>query len=275
MQPSLNDVLEFLLHLFNGSDNRGGIGYSALNTARSALSSVITIDGHAVGSHPLVCRFMRSVFNQRPALPKYVITWDTDIMLRYLKSLGPNKRLTIQLLTHKLTMLLLLLSGQRTQTIHLFDVRNMTLTFSRVTFTIGDLLKTSRPGSHVGQVSYKGYAPDRRLCVVTALKVYLERTLDVRGAEKKLLLTLRPPIHAASRDTVRRWVRECLQAAGIDTSMFAPHSTRSASTSKAATKLPLETVLRSAGWTNGSTFAKYYKKAVGDKDFGRTILSSV
>ena len=50
---TLMDVLEFLhtqLHL----------SYSALNTARSALSCVISIDNVPVGQHPLVCRFVNS-----------------------------------------------------------------------------------------------------------------------------------------------------------------------------------------------------------------------
>ena len=56
-------------------------------------------------------------------------------------------------------MLLLLLAGQRGQTIHMFDVRNMHLTFSVVKFTVGDLLKTSRPGVHTGQVVLVVFRP--------------------------------------------------------------------------------------------------------------------
>jgi hypothetical protein len=150
VSPSLNDTLSFLLSLFNQ-----GLGYSAINSARSALSTCATIDGQPVGQHPLVCRFLKSVFNQRPALPKYNVTWDTDVVLKYLKQLSPCSKLTVKLLSHKLVMLFLLLAGQRCQTVHLYDVRNMDLTSSSVTFTIGDLTKTSTPRSHIGQVSYK------------------------------------------------------------------------------------------------------------------------
>ena len=111
----MNHALTFLLELFND-----GLGYSAINTARSALSTFITIDSQPVGQAPLVKRFMKSVFNSRPALPRYQVTWDVDMVLRYFKQLGPNKNLSLSLLTQKLAMLALLLSGQRTQTIHLF-----------------------------------------------------------------------------------------------------------------------------------------------------------
>jgi hypothetical protein len=48
-----------------------------------------------------------------------------------------------------------------------------------------------------------------------------------------------------------------LRLAGIDTSIFKAHSTRSASTS-AATKLgvPLQDIMSSAGWSSNSTFGK-------------------
>ena len=55
MQPTVTDVIEFLTELFHS-----GIGYSCLNTARSALSTVIVFpDNTAAGSHPLVVRFMK------------------------------------------------------------------------------------------------------------------------------------------------------------------------------------------------------------------------
>lgn len=265
-------MLEFLLHLYQGDGHRG-LGYSAINSARSALSTIIFLDGRPIGQHPLVVRFLRAVFNERPALPRYSITWDVDLVLNYIRSLGPSKKMSLTLLSHKLTMLLVLLAGQRCQTVHLFDIRNMNLSFSYVRFSVGDVLKTSGPGRHVAQVSYKAYAPDRRLCVVTALKWYLRRTLERRGNVKRLLITLRPPFKAVSRDTVRRWVRTCMANAGLDLSIFAPHSTRAASTSKAVTKVPLLTICKTAGWAGDSVFTKYYNKPVDTSlEFSNAVL---
>ena len=47
---------------------------------------------------------------------------------------------------------------------------------------------------------------------------------------------------------------------------FIPHSTRSASTSKAATKLPTETVLETGDWRSMRTFANYCIKQIGDSE---------
>lgn len=267
-QPSLNAVLEFLLTLF-----RKGLSYNTINVARSALSTIIKIGDRPVGQHAVVIRFFKSVFRQRPTLPKTTVTWDVDKVLQYLYSLSPVRKLNRKLLTFKLLMLLLLLAGSRGQSAHLLDVRNMTLTYSSVTFRIGDLTKTTKPGVHVSELAYRAYAPNRRLCIVTVLKEYLKRTLNTRGTCTQLLMTYGQPYKAAARGTIRRWTSEILVRAGIDLSIFSPHSTRSASTSKAAKFLPLATVLKTAGWSRESTFRRYYEKPVDHKfDFCQAVL---
>lgn len=54
-------------------------------------------------------------------------------------------------------MLILLISGQRGQTIHLLDTRNMTVSESRVSFRIGDPLNSSMAGDHVSEYSFEAY----------------------------------------------------------------------------------------------------------------------
>ena len=134
---------------------------------------------------------MNGVFNQKPALHRYTVTWDISILLDFLCNLSPVKSLDLKCLTLKLLMLSLVLSGQRGQTMHLLDIRNMTLTSSRASFVIGDLAKTSRPGSHMAELSFLAYAPDRRLCIITVLNHYLERTLSLTlGSETPACVTL-------------------------------------------------------------------------------------
>ena len=80
--PSLNETLEFLLGEFEGTNGKvRGLGYSAINSIRSAISAIATIDKVPAGQHPGVCQFMKAVFRKRPALPKYKNTWDPDIVL--------------------------------------------------------------------------------------------------------------------------------------------------------------------------------------------------
>ena len=83
MSPHLRDIVEFLLLWY-----KAGLGYSCLNTARSALSSVLTPQGNvSIGNHPLIHRFMKGVFENRPSLPSYTHYWDVNIVLKFLQSL--------------------------------------------------------------------------------------------------------------------------------------------------------------------------------------------
>jgi hypothetical protein len=50
-----------------------GLGYSTLNTARSALSAVLCLPtGGTFGNHPDVLLYMKGVFNIRPTKPRYM-----------------------------------------------------------------------------------------------------------------------------------------------------------------------------------------------------------
>jgi integrase len=257
MKPYINDVLEFLTHLFES-----GIGYSAINTARSALSTFIFINNRPVGEHPLVTRLLRGVFNKRPVFPKHTSTWDPHILLDYLKSMSPVKKLSFLALSKKCLALLWVLSGQRGQTLKLIDVRNIKLTKNHLEISFGDLLKTSRPNFHQKPITLKAYAPDRRLCIVTTITEYIRQRNQIAPQVcTQLFITSQKPHGPLSKNSMSRWVKDVMKSAGIDTQKFTPHSIRSASTSLAKrVQTPIDTILSTAGWTKASTFQKYYDK---------------
>ena len=64
--------------------------------------------------------------------------------------------------------------------------------------------------------------------------------------------------------------------AGIDTSVFKAHSTRSASTSKAATSgVAVPDILKLADWSlNTNTFEKFYYKPDEDSEFASLVLKN-
>ena len=124
VSPTVNTVIEFLTMLYED-----GLQYSALNTARSAVSTVATLAAEvSVGKHPLVIRFMKGVFLLRFALPHYRETWNVGVVIKYLNNMAPTPELTMENLTKKFTMLLALLSGQRTQTLAKLSTNFMVLT---------------------------------------------------------------------------------------------------------------------------------------------------
>lgn len=271
MSSSINLILDFLATLFNS-----GIGYSGINTARSALSSFLMLNGQvSVGNNTLVKRFMRGIFLLKPSLPRYNFTWDVSIFLHYLQTLS-NDSLTLKQMTLKLCALLSLLTAQRLQSIHLIDKRNILFSKSVVKIRIGDLVKQSKPGKHLSEIVLNSYV-NKDLCIVTCLKMYLQMTEHLRGQESRLFISFVAPYKGVSKDTISRWMRTIMTASGIDTSFFKPHSVRSASVSAVSDKgLPLATILRTAGWSNQCTFRKLYNRPITvDTGFCTAILDCV
>lgn len=135
---TINDGLDFLTLLY-----KQGVSYSAINTARSALSSVITpTDETTFGEHPLVSHFLKGTFELRPSLPRYSTIWEVGTVLSYLRSFPALNDLTLKQLTRNLTVLLALVTAQRTQTLSKLDTLCMQETTTGIIFTIRDTLKT-------------------------------------------------------------------------------------------------------------------------------------
>lgn len=276
LHPSVNSVLSFLSELFHNDK----ASYSTLNAARSALSSYVTLENsnHSVGSHPLVCRYLKGVFNLRPPRPRYKDTWDVSIALSLLRRWSPAKLLNLKQLTQKLCLLLALISAQRAQTLHLLKLDNIKLKQNSVTFTVDELLKQSRPGQHGCSFSFKAYPPDRRLCVVHYLKAYIKRTQVIRGQVHSLFISHTKPHKEVSSQTISRWIKEALSAAGIDTVKYKAHSTRAAAVSAASrANVPVSCILKQAGWSSEKTFQRFYHKpltSVNNNDmFSQAVLN--
>lgn len=257
--PPISAALEFLMGLY-----AQGLGYSTLNTARSALSSILCIsDCQNFGSHPLVVRFMKGVFETRKPKPKYDDIWDVSQVLTYLSTLHPVQELPLKDLTLKVLMLLLLVTGQRGQSIHLMNLSAMKLTESACQFQILDHTKTSKPGHPLTSITISVFEQNHRICPLTALKEYLARTQDLRNGEQCLFISYVKPHRAVLRDTISRWAKIVLESSGIDSHKFTPHSTRAAAASRAKQKdVSLDVILAHVGWNSAETFRKFYDKPV-------------
>lgn len=268
-EATVENGIDFLATLFSA-----GLGYSAINTARSALSSVLVLSNNITfGSHPLVARFLKGVFELKPSLPRYSRIWDVAAVLQYLKTLGPASELDLKTLTTKTTMLLCLLTGQRCQTLTKLDTNLMQILPDKIVFTVGDKLKTTRPGKHIQPIELLAYNQDKTLCVVSHLQTYLTHTQPLRGQYSKLLISYAKPHKPVTISTVSKWAKAVLKEAGVDITCFSGNSARSASTSYSAQSgLPLKDILKAGGWSKAGTFARYYNKPV-QANFGSHILA--
>ncbi|CAG2203580.1 unnamed protein product [Mytilus edulis] len=223
-----------------------GLGYSAVNTAKSAVSSfVYLITNVQIGKHFHVKQFMKGIFNKKPVLPRYNCTWNVEMVLSLLKTW--NKDITLKNLTFKLAMLLALTTGQRMQSIFLIDIRNLELDTYSVKIRYGDLLKQTRPGYQLPEIFIEAFKPDYRICVVHTLHEYLERTNKLRFNNTQLFLSFQKPYKPVKKGTIAKWIKQVLILAGIDMTIFTPHSTRGAATSYVSGRIPIATILRTAG----------------------------
>lgn len=211
-----------------------------------------------INTYEEVTRFMKGVFNSRPALPRLTYTWDVNTVLKYLETMSDS---TLLQLSCKLCMLFLLLSAQRCQTLHLVETSDIKFVDDQVCIAPSHILKQTRPGKHIDTIIFKKYPKNEKLCIVAVISEYLKRTKDLRTSEKLLISTVKPfgPI---SKSTISRWVKLIMIKAGIDMA-FRPHSTRSAASSKARLHgIPLGTIMKTAGWSNARVFATFYKKPI-------------
>ena len=268
--PDINCVLKFLSHLFSC-----GIGYSGINTAKSAISSLVgVISNRDIGTHVLIKRFIRGIFIRKPSLPRYNVTWDVALVLKHLETVNSHS-CSLRDLSKKLAMLLALTTGQRVQTLCAVDIRNMEMDMNYVKIRFGDLLKQSRPSFHLNELYIEAFKANYSLCVVGNILRYLEVTLPLRKGYSLFISTIKP-YNSVSRNTLANWLKESLRESGINLDIFSPHSTRSASTSAVVSKVPIDTIMRTAGWKSSCTFRKHYKRLVtNDSSFSHEILSSV
>ena len=141
----INLILDVLSTLFEK-----GSAYSVINSAKCAIATVVTIPQFSsIIDHPLMKRYMTGVHNLRPPKPKLDFIWDVSIVFRHIKC-PDNTVLSDKLLTHKLLILLLLLGGQRMNTIKSFHIYRMFLTDISVTFCPANVLKHSRKSKENG-----------------------------------------------------------------------------------------------------------------------------
>ena len=255
-----------------------GTVYRAACLTRSALNSYVTIaEGMALTDHPLIRRFVAGVYNTRPPMPRYIQVWDIGIVISYLRGLGETSNLSLKLLTLKLNALLSILTSQRISSLHSLLTSRTTLTRDGVAFVPAWLLKHHRQGKKIKPIVVKAYPADPQVCVVSTLRIYLDKRL---GDSDQLLQCHRRPYGPASKDTIARWLKQVLKDSGVDTSVYSAHSYRGASTSAAnRVSVPIHKILGRGQWSSEDTWRNHYHLPVEgyaseDEDYTEELLDN-
>jgi len=110
---------------------------------------------------------------------------------------------------------------------------------------------------------------------MTVANAYVAKTKPVQGNKMQLFVRFQKPHKAVSRETISRWISKVMVVAGLHMNIFSPHSLRATSTSKALkAKVPINTILETAGWTRESTLCSYYNKPAHEEgQFGTAVLA--
>ena len=169
------------------------------------------------------------------------------------------------MLSVKLATLLALATGQRCQTLWSIRIKAVGLSDKFKKIRIFDLLKLSKPYKHLEEMYFEPFIKITNICVIQCVKLYLTQTANLRRVSnsERLFLTTQKVFTEATKSTIARWIKLALKLAGVDTNIFAPHSTRAAVNRAASVKVSIDTIIRTVGWTRDSTFRKFYKKTSG------------
>ena len=258
---SLDLIVEFLTEQF-----QAGKAYSTLGGYRAALSAFHPlIESFKVGQHPTVVQFFKGLYNLRPPRARYSCTWSLDQVLYFIENTwADNKQLSLRLLSWKCLALLALTRPMRASELAAIDLSSIVFSESEASYSLSRPMKNQRDGA-LRSLSIPRC--DRNsICAVSTLEEYINRTRPLRGtsaARKQLFISTIVPHHVVSTTSLSRWLQSAMAAAGIDTSVFKAHSSRSAVTARSRDQgFSLQQILNSAFWRSESTYRRFYQREV-------------
>ena len=200
---------------------------------------------------------LKGIFRKRPALPRYVVTYDASIVLNYLRTLPHWTDISLKLLTLRTTTLLALLTTQRCQSLSLLSLDHMDINPERIVFNIPSMLKNTSPRFHQQPITLSAFPQNEDICPIRTVVEYIKATARVR--KSRHLIVSYTTFSSITPQTAGRYVKMTLSAAGINTKIFTSHTTRHASSSaNKGAGVPLQTILQKGGWKSTHTFAKHY-----------------
>ena len=246
------DIRNFLTENFKKRSQ-----YGTINTLRSAIS---LISENNIGESRNNNRFVKGCAHLRPSKTKYNEIWDVDIVLNFLEKTSFDQCISLKELTLKAVTLLALCTAQRAQSISKIKIKNIKEINEKIVIYFDERLKTTRVGIENPNLELPKCKERPNLCVFSCVKKYMERTKNIRNNEDYLFISIKDPHKKVSSQTISRWIKKTLKDAGIDTSIFSAHSTRTASSSKAYSKGVDPSVIKNtANWSEKSVCQSFRK----------------
>ena len=216
------------------------------------------------GEHLCINKFMTACFNAAPPIPKKKLgTWDVNVLLDYLVGLGDNKGLSVNSLTGKSLILILLSTMCRGSELLLLKVTNMSVIRGGIEFVLDTPTKTYNCSNfkirpNLQKLTISSFDENPILCPVKTLLDYLETTTVFCGfIEPVLICCLADHTHPASKDTMNRWIKTHMAAAGLG-GFKVKSSHHANSTTALLSGIPVDKLIDQVGWSTASTFVSNY-----------------
>ena len=201
------------------------------------------------------------MYNRNPPRPKYSATWDPETVLSYLGS-EISLETSARQLAKRLAMLLALTSLFRTAELAAIEFASARMEQGQARLVLGAPRKSQR-SSPLQEIVVKRIA-NSQVCPVAALEAYIDRTKPWRRGKRsdRLFLQCKKPHNPVTPSTIGHWLKEILAEAGVDTTVYTAHSTRSAASSSALKKgVPIQAIMQAANWASHSTFYRFYHRS--------------
>ena len=258
---------------------------------RSTLNTVFRHSGLNVSQDPDIADVIRSFRIRAPKKPKKVVSWNLDVVLKFLCSdkFEPLNTTPLLRLTQKTLILVALALAKRISELQAlsravgFSSEGALLSLL-LTFRAKNDFKCKRlPRNFLIKdlTSLVGDEEEALLCPVRALREYLRRTKDLVGPDMvNLFVSPRFPTRPSSKNGLTCLIKkviieahECLKPDLMPILKVKTHELRAVSTSVAFQhNLALDTVMQAAQWRCRNVFAAHYLKEVAfDYDECRTL----
>lgn len=251
---------------------------STIEVHRSSLSQTLPkIEGENIGNHPIVVDLFKGFANIRPRMHKNPSKWSVDQVLNEMKSWGPNKQLSLKIISKKLVMLLALSSASRCSELAYLDINYMFQLPNGIKFNLNVHKKNRNSAILPGVVFFPSNPEDKILCPVDCLKEYIDRTKLMRKNDSRLIRGIIKPHDKITPPTISRWLTKIIAMSGgpqLNPKTRIGHSVRGAATSKGRDSgLSTADILKAGEWKSESVFRKHYYQQNFTPAFGKSVLS--
>ncbi len=282
-QVQIPQIADFMLHQHADLKRHPTTiaGYKTVigNTLKPSRGDFVSTD---MGLSALITSFGNETHKEVPTLPD----WDLAIVLDALQKppFEPLSEVSMKMLTLKTVFLVTFGSGRRRSEIHALikDKMDVTPDWSKVIIRTrpnfvmknqyvlkGDRVTTPVILQALQPLLGAGLVEEKLLCPVRALKVYLDRTQEVRGDRKNLFIAHKPSHRGEiAPGTITSWIRQTVAFAYsfaaednevLNKFKVQAHQLRGLSASWALDRnVPLANIMESCCWRSHTTFTSHY-----------------